>query len=250
MRIFSALSGLLLAGAAFAQNSSSSCSPKSGDVQVVQFGWALQYLAERYYSAQPLNQTFLNSVTNSSRANYYNNFQGIQRQNRLGVRAVQQLGSQVSGFSAPRCNYTFPSASDGETWVKNALKLEQSITGALIGLSGYTQSPEVSFLLARLSAEHNGHAYYIASQQQGTVFPTNSSSLVPAYTPDWVLQNGTQPGKLGTYLKNCVSPPSSPCGEKLKIGPLIGTFGSNSTNSTSNSSASASPSAGLFAKMF
>lgn len=247
MRIFSALSGLLMAGAAFAQNSS--CSPKSGDVQVVQFGWALQYLAERYYSAQPLNQTFLNSVTNSTRANYAANFQGIQRQNRLGVRAVQQLGSKVSGFSAPRCNYTFPSASDGETWVKNTLMLEQSICGAMIGLSGYTQTPEVSFLLSRLSAEHSGFAHYIASQQQGVVFPTNSSSLVPAYTPDWVLQSGNQPGKLGSYLMNCVSPPSSPCGEKLNVGPLVGTFGSNTTSGT-NSSSSASPSASLFARAF
>lgn len=248
MRLFSALSGLFLAGAAFAQNSSSGCSPKSADVQVIQFGWALQYLSERFYTAQPLNQSFLNSATNSSRANYNTNFQGIQRQNRLGVRAVQQLGSRVSGFSAPKCNYTFPSASNGESWVENALQLEQSITGALIGLAGYTQSPEVSFLLARLSAQHSGQAYYIASQQQGVVFPTNSSSLVPAYTPDWVLQSGNQPGKLGSYLKDCVSAPSSPCGEKLNIGPLIGTFGSNATSNTSSASPSAS--SGLFRKMF
>lgn len=246
MRIFSALSSLLLVGAAAAQ-SSGSCSPTSADVQVVQYGWALQYLLERYYSSQPLNSTFLMSADNSSSANYYTNFQGIQRQNRLGVRAVQQLGSKVPGFSAPRCNFTFPQASDGETWVKNALKLEQTVCGAYIGLAGYTQSPEVSFLIARLAAQHSGQAYYIASNVQQPVFPTNSSSLVPAYNPDYVLQSGNQPGKLGDYLNGCVSPPSSPCGSPLTIGPLIATSGGS--NATS-SSASPSGSATAFAKRF
>ncbi|KAF9891208.1 hypothetical protein FE257_004772 [Aspergillus nanangensis] len=243
MRIFSTLSSLLLVGAAAAQGSSS-CSPKQSDSEVVQFGWALQYLLERFYSQQPLNSTFLQSVQNNDHAKYFQNFQGIQRQNRLGVRAVQQLGSQTPGFSAPRCNFTFPTASDGETWVKNALKLEESVCGAYIGLAGYTESQEVSFLMARLAAQHSGHAYYIASNVNDTVFPSNSSSLIPAYTPDYVLQSGNQPGKLGQYLGSCVTAPASPCGEPLKIGPLIGTFGgANASSSSASPSGSATASA-------
>ncbi|KAL4896033.1 hypothetical protein BDV59DRAFT_126521 [Aspergillus ambiguus] len=242
MRIFSALSSFLLVGAAAAQ----SCSPSSSDVQVVQFGWALQYLLERYYSSQPLNSTFFTSAQNSSSANYFTNFQGIQRQNRLGVRAVQQLGSQVPGFSAPRCNFTFPEAKDGQTWVANAQKLEQSVFGAYIGLAAYTQSPQVSFLMARLAAQHSGHAYYILSNTQEPVFPSNSSSLVPAYSPDFVLQSGNQPGKLGDFLNGCVSAPSPPCGQKLTFGPLIASTGGGAN--ASSSSASPSGSATAFAK--
>ncbi|GES64226.1 hypothetical protein ATEIFO6365_0008029600 [Aspergillus terreus] len=241
MRFFSALSSALLVGAAAAQ----SCSPSSSDAQVVEFGWALQYLLERYYSSQPLNSTFLNSADNSSTANYYTNFQGIQRQNRLGVRAVQQLGSKVPGFSAPRCNFTFPNAKDGETWVKNAQKLEQNVCGAYIGLAAYTQAPEVSFLMARLAAQHSAHAYYITSNVQEPVFPTNSSSLIPAYPPDYVLQSGNQPGKLGDYLNGCVSAPSPPCGQKLTFGPLIASTGGANASS---SSASPSGTATAFAK--
>ncbi|KAA8647083.1 hypothetical protein EYZ11_004108 [Aspergillus tanneri] len=238
MRIFSALSGLLLAGAAFARNlsnSNSTCSPQSSDVKVVQYGWALQYLAERYYSSQPLNQTYLNSATNSTRANYYSNFQGILRQNRLGVRAVQQLGSKVPGYNNPRCNFTFPPVRDGASWVRNALQLEQTLTGAFIGLAGYSQAPEVSFLVARLAAEHSGFSHYIASQQRSVVYPANSTTLLPAYAPDQVLKSGNRTGRLGTYLRNCVSAPSPPCGN-LTIGPLIGSNSTNSTNSTSDGS--------------
>ncbi|KAL5359438.1 hypothetical protein BJX96DRAFT_148434 [Aspergillus floccosus] len=241
MRFFSALSSALLVGAAAAQ----SCDPSSSDVEVVQFGWALQYLLERYYSSQPLNSTFFSSADNSSTANYFTNFQGIQRQNRLGVRAVQQLGSKVPGFSAPRCNFTFPEAQDGEAWIKNAQKLEQNVCGAYIGLAAFTQSPQVSFLMARLAAEHSGHAYYITSNIQQPVFPTNSSSLIPAYSPDYVLQSGNQPGKLGDFLNGCVAAPSPPCGQNLTFGPLIA-----STNGANASSSSASPSgsATAFAK--
>ncbi|KAE8151123.1 hypothetical protein BDV25DRAFT_153245 [Aspergillus avenaceus] len=242
MRIFTAISGLLMAGAAFAQssNQSSSCSPKSADVQTVQFAYALQYLSERFWSSQPLNQSFLQDAKNASKANYGPNFQGIQRQNRLGVRAVQQTGKSVSGFSAPRCNFTFPSSKDADAFVKTALQIESSVTGALIGLAGYTQAPEVSFLLARLAAEHGAHVAYIGAQQTPVIFPSNSSSLPPAWTPDHVLKNGTQIGQLGSYLKNCVSAPAAPCNQKFNIGPLVGSF--NSTSSGSSASSSASPS--------
>ena len=162
MRIFSALNGLLLAGAAVAQ-SSSSCSLQSNETQAVNYGYALSFFLDRFYSSIPVNQTFLSSSQNGSNSQYFTNFQGIQRQNRLGVRAVQQLGSKLSGWTPQNCSFTFPSASDADTFVQTALQLESTVAGAYIALAGYTQAPEASFLWARLAAEHTAHAYYIAS---------------------------------------------------------------------------------------
>ncbi|KAB8233151.1 hypothetical protein BDV23DRAFT_157670 [Aspergillus alliaceus] len=241
MRILSALSSLLLAGAALAQ--SSDCKPKSSDAQTVQFAYALQYLSERFWSSQPLNQTFLKDATNASRANYEANFKGITRENRLGIRAVQQVGNDVSGFSAPKCNFTFPSSKDADSFIKNALKIEQTVAGGLIGLSAYTQAPEVSFLLARLAAQHSSQAAYIGSETNSTYFPSNSTSLFPAYTPDEILKSGNQTGQLGTYFKNCVSAPSGPCGQKVNIGPLVATLNSTGAGGGGGgASSSASPS--------
>ncbi|EAW12712.1 uncharacterized protein ACLA_011390 [Aspergillus clavatus NRRL 1] len=233
MRFFSAL---FVAGAATAANNSY-CTPSSGDVQVVQLTWALEYLIEQFYSSTPLNQTFLNSAVNSSNANYYTNLQGMQRQNRLGVRAVQQLGNRVENFDSPKCNFTFETPSDSESFLQTALQLEQSVSGALIGLEGYTQAPEVSFLLARLAVQHGAHSGYLATTQEGVVFPNNATSLTPAYSPDYVLTSGQNPGQLGDYINGCVSAPQPPCGN-LTIGPLIGSLGGS--NSTTSSSAAAS----------
>ncbi|KAE8402236.1 hypothetical protein BDV37DRAFT_162091 [Aspergillus pseudonomiae] len=241
MRIFSALSSLLLAGAVAAQ--SSDCSPKSGDVQTLQFAWALQHLTERFWSSQSLNQTFLNNATNTSTANYDANFKGITRENRLGIRAVQQVASGLSNFTTPRCNLTIPQARDADSFLKNALQVEQTVAGGLIGLAAYTQSPEVSFLLARLAAQHSAQAAYLGSEQNSTFFPSNSTSLVPAYTPDQILKAGNQTGLLGTLLSNCVTAPSGPCGQKVNIGPLVATLNSTSTSGGSSSSASPSSSA-------
>ncbi|KAL4887706.1 hypothetical protein BJY04DRAFT_176448 [Aspergillus karnatakaensis] len=247
MRIFSILSGFLLAGAVAAQNTSSqnsSCLPQSSDAEVVRYAWALQSLLEKYYTSQPLNRTFLSDATNGSRAEYYQNIQGIQRQNRLGVRAVQQLGSITPGYSNPSCNFSHPNATDGEDYVKNALQLEASVASALIGAAGYTQSPEVSFLLSRLAAEHTAGATWLGAHQRGVVFPTNSTSLVPAYNPEYVLGSGNQAGRLGRYLHGCVEAPSSPSGKPFFIGPLVGSVG-NQTSATvgASSSASISPTA-------
>ncbi|KAL2861245.1 uncharacterized protein BJX67DRAFT_312246 [Aspergillus lucknowensis] len=241
MRVFLFLSGFLFAGAALAQNTD--CSPKSSDSEVVRYAWALQSLLEKYYSGQPLNQTFLSDATNSSRAEYYQNFQGIQRQTRLGVRAVQQIETKTS-TSNPSCNFTFPNATSGEEYVQNALRLEASVASALIGATGYTQSPEVSFLLARLASGHTAAATWLATQQTGIVFPSNSSSLVPAYNPSYVLSSGNKFGKLGQYLNGCVSAPADPCGQVFFIGPLVGSVGNQSSATVgSSSSASISPTA-------
>jgi cerevisin len=236
------LSGLLLAGAAVSQNAS--CSPSSSDAEVIRYAWALQSLLEKFYTSQPLNQTFLSNAANSSRAEYLQNFQGIQRQNRLGLRAVQQVGSNITGFSSPMCNFTFPNATSGESYVRNALRLESSVASALIGATGYTQSPEVSFLLARLASQHTADATWLATQQSGTIFLSNSSSLVPAYNPSYVISSGNQTGKLSQYLNGCVSAPSSPCGQPFFIGPLVGSVGNQSSATVgASSSASISPTA-------
>ncbi|KAL4931714.1 uncharacterized protein BDV17DRAFT_288774 [Aspergillus undulatus] len=198
MRFFSLLSGLLLAGAAAAQ--SSDCALKSSDVEVIRYAWALQALLEGYYTSTPINQTFLSDATNGSTAEYYQNILGIQRQNRLGVRAIQQVGSKVPGYSNPTCTFTHPNATDAGDYVKNAILLEGSVAAAFIGAVPYTQSPEVSFILARLAAQHTADTTWLAAQQTGVLFHSNTSSLVPAYNPSYVLGNGTQVGRLGRWL--------------------------------------------------
>lgn len=251
MRIFSVLSGLLLAGSAVAQ-SSGSCSPQSSDAEVVEYAWAIQSLLSGFYSSQPLNETFFSGATNSSRAEYAQNLRGIQRQNRLGVRAIQQVATKVPGFSSPSCSFSFPSSSSGEEYVKNALRLEADASSALLGATGYTQSPEVSFILARLAAQHTAHATWLKTQQSGVVFPSNSSSLLPAYNPQFVLGTGDQSGRLGQFLGDCVTAPSSPCGQPFFIGPLVGSVGNQSSAAlgpgpapSGSASLSASPSASL-----
>ncbi|KAL5338554.1 hypothetical protein BJX70DRAFT_194296 [Aspergillus crustosus] len=242
MRISSMLSGLVLAGAAIAQNTS--WSPQSSDVAVVKYAWALQSLLEGYYTSQPLNQTFLSDATNASRTEYYQNIQGIQRQNRLGVGAVKQVGTKVPGYSEPSCNISHPNATDGESYVRNALLLESSVASALIGATGYTQAPEVSFLLARLAAGHTASATWLAANQAGIVFPRNSTSLVPAYNPEYVLGTRNQTGRLGQYLHGCVEAPSNPSGQIFFIGPLVGSIGNESSATVgATSSPSISPTA-------
>jgi hypothetical protein len=238
MHILPTLSGLLLAGAATtAALNNSYCAPKSGDAQVVQYAWALEYMVQQYYASVATNQTFLNSAQNSSTANVASNLQGIGQQNSLGVRAARQLGTRISSFTTPGCNFTFPTPGSSEAFLSTAQAFESNVSAALIGLEGYTQAPEVSFLIARLAAQHAGHAGYLATIQQAPVFQSNVTSLVPAYSPSYVLSNGTSPGQLGSYFKGCVSAPQPPCGN-LTIGPLIATFGNNSSSTNTSSSAS------------
>ncbi|RHZ59630.1 hypothetical protein CDV55_104262 [Aspergillus turcosus] len=239
MRVLPTLSGLMLAGAATtAAQNNSFCTPKSGDVQVVQYTWALESLVQQYYASVPVNQTFLTSALNSSTSNYASNLPGISQQNRLGVRAAAQLGRRISNFTAPGCNFTFPTPNSSETFLTTAWAFESNVSAALIGLEGYTQAPEVSFLIARLAAQHAAHATYLATTQVADVFQSNNvTSLVPAYSPSYVLSNGTSPGQLGRFFRGCVSAPQPPCGN-LTIGPLIATSGSNSSSTATSSSAS------------
>ncbi|KAL4802656.1 hypothetical protein BDV18DRAFT_146238 [Aspergillus unguis] len=248
MRFTSMLSGLLLAGAAVAQNTS--CSPTSADASVLRYAYALQGLLERYYTSQPIDQSFFGDARNGSTAQYYQNFHGIQRENRLGVRAILQVANKVPGYSNPTCDYSLPDVSSGEDYVANALRLEGSVAAAFIGATGYTQSPEVSFILARLASQHTAGATWLAAQQTSVLFQANSSALVPAYNPAYVLGTGDETGRLGQYLGGCVSAPANPCGQAFYIGPLIGSIGnitaaaagpSGSPSASASASASVSP---------
>ena len=249
MRFLSIVSSLLLLGAATAQSASPSasgspsCTPTSSDNQVVQLAWYLQFFIDQFSSSVSIDQSLVSSLPDSSSANYAQNLRGLQQKNHLGVRAVQQLGAKVPGFTTPRCNYTVPSAPDGMSYLTMAARLESDVTGAFIGLAGYSQKPEITFLLARLAAEHSAHAAYLGSHLTPAYFhQSNLTTLVPAYPPDYVLKAGSQPGQLGRYLHGCAKQPPGPCGQALLIGPL----GANLTSPSVSSSAVASSSSVLF----
>ena len=156
---------------------------------------------------------------------------------------MQQVGNDLSNFTTPRCNITIPQSQDANSFLKNALQVEQTVAGGLIGLAAYTQSPEVAFLLARLAAQHSAQAAYLGTETNSTFFPSNSTSLIPAYTPDQILKTGNQTGQLGTYFNKCVTAPSGPCGQKVNVGPLVATLNSTSTGGGTSSSASPSSTA-------
>lgn len=257
MRFLSILSSLLLVGTTttWAQSSSSSswssspsmgasssCSPSSSDTNVVEFAWYLQFFIDRFYASVPLNRTILTGLPNASSVDYSDNIRGIQQKNRLGVRAVQQVGTKVPGFETPKCNYTIPKAMDSKSYLKKAASLEADLCGAFIGLSGYTQKPEISFLLTRLAAEHAAHASWLGSHGMPVFFQPNSTSLIPAYSPDYVLKSGSKPGMLGQYLHSCGHRPSGPCGKALTIGSLTANLTSPQVSSSvAMASSSATP---------
>lgn len=248
MRFLSFLSSMLLVGAATAQSATpsssgaaSACTPASSDNKVVQLAWNLQSLLERYYASVPISPTILSSLPNSSSVDYSTNLRGVQQQNHLGARALQQLGAKVPGFTTPRCNSTLPKPNDGATYLKYAAELEYDVCGAFIGLAGYTQKPEISFLMSRLAAEHAAQATWLGSHVSPVFFQSNSTALISAYSPDYVLKSGNKPGMLGRYLRSCASSPPGPCDKVLLIGPL----GANLTSPSASSSAFASSSSSL-----
>ncbi len=84
------------------------------------------------------------------------------------------------------------------------------------------------------------------------VFPANSTSLTPAFTPEMVSMKGMGVGPLGDYLNGCVMPPAAPCGGTVEIGMLgamlndessSNTMSSNSSSTASSMSPSTSPQA-------
>ncbi|KAJ5195500.1 uncharacterized protein N7498_008938 [Penicillium cinerascens] len=268
MHLGSQITWLLVTGGALtcaqsssssASSSSTSCALTSGDTQVLQYTWALSKFLNNFYSSVALNSSVASQVSNSTSASkVLANLQGIEHADNLTVEAVRELSSKAPNFKEPSCSYTYPSISNIHSFVQYAYQFESTLCGAFIGAAGYTKSPEVSFLLARLAAEHSSHAIYISSRLNSSMFMANSSSLIPAYAPTQVLMTGNVTGSLGSYLGGCVSAPSNPCGA-LKIGPLEANItssvvagssstplgGSSSSSMSSSASASGSASARL-----
>ncbi|KAJ5780785.1 hypothetical protein N7457_005945 [Penicillium paradoxum] len=238
MRFFN-LVGLLLAGATATSAANSTCAPTSSDAKVLQFAWGLSDFIGGYYNST-VNSTF-SSSSNATILAYKKILYGVEKENTLGSKAIEKVGAKADGFSQPECEFKYPKATTPQAWAQWAYHLESTVTGAFIGLAGYTQSPEVSFLLARLAASHSAHAALIGSRVNSTLFAQNATSLVSAYGPAQVLSTRNQTGSLGQYLGDCLSVPSSPCGS-LNIGPLAATPSSSgvahSTSATVSSTTS------------
>lgn len=65
---------------------------------------------------------------------------------------------------------------------------------------------------------------------EAVVFPSNSTMLTPAFTPEMVSMTGMGVGFLGAYLNNCVQPPAAPCGGDVIIGSLGATLSGEGSN--------------------
>lgn len=198
-------------------------SPSAADAAAVSFGLSVQNLLSNYYAAIPINATFFSTLPSSTMTDFLANTMGLAVQAKLGVTALQQLATSAS-VQMPTCQYSYPPVTDAKSHLMNAYVLEATLCGAFIGLADYVQSPQAAFLMARLAAEHGIHASYIGSHMQPVIFPTNSTMLTPAFTPDMVSMTGMGVGYLGAYLNNCVMPPAAPCGGNVNIGSLGATL--------------------------
>lgn len=194
-------------------------SPSSTDAATISFAMSVQKLLSTYYAAIPINATFFSTLPAQPTTDFLANTMGLAVQAKLGVDALQQLAMSAS-VQPPMCSYSLPPVTDAKSHLMNAYVLEATMCGTFIGLADYVQSPQAALLMARLAAEHGIHAAYIASFMQSVIFPTNSTMLTPAFTPEMVSMTGMGVGYLGAYLNNCVMPPAAPCGGKAKIGPL------------------------------
>lgn len=255
MRFGSQITWLLAAGGALtsAQSSSSSaasssstgCAITSSDTQVLQYTWAISKFLNNFYASVALNSSVAASVSNSTSASkVLANLQGIEHADNLTVEAVRELSSKAPGFKQPSCSYTYPSVNSIQTFVQYAYQFEATLCGACIGAAGYTKSPEVAFLLARLAAQHSAHATYIGSRLNSSMFMTSSDSLISAFSPMQVLSTtSNSTGSLGMWLGGCVTAPQNPCGA-LKIGPLEANITSSAmagSSSTPLGSSSSTP---------
>lgn len=204
------------------------CPPISNDMTAIKFGYSIQNLLDSYYNSVPVNETFFSSLPNNTMAgaDLLGNFMGLQQQAHLGVSAIQKLAFKAPmNTTMPMCKYNLPTPMTAKRHLMTAYQLEATLCGAFIALTDYVDSPQVAFLMARLSAEHGAHATYIGSHMKTQIYMANSTSLLPAFSPQHVMQSGMAVGKLGQYMNNCTAIPSLPCGESLQIGGL----GSNIT---------------------
>lgn len=196
------------------------CPPISNDMAAVKFGYSIQNLLHSYYNSVPVNETFFSSLPNDTipHTDFLGNFMGLQQQAQLGVKAIQRLASKAPMNSTmPMCKYNLPTPMTAKKHLMTAYQLEATLCGAFIALADYVDSPQVAFLMARLSAEHGSHATYIGSHMKSQVYSANSTSLLPAFPPQHVMESGMAVGKLGQYMNNCTAIPSLPCGGSLQI---------------------------------
>jgi len=212
-------------------------SPSSADAAAISFGLSLQNLLSTYYAAIPINATFYSSLPSPTMpmTDFLANTMGLATQAKLGVSALQQLATSAS-VQMPTCSYSYPPVTDAKSHLMNAYELEATMCGAFIGLADYVQSPQAAFLMARLAAEHGIHASYIGSHMDAVIFPTNSTMLTPAFTPEMVSMTGKGVGPLGAYLNNCVMPPNAPCGGNVSVGMLGATLNGEGTMNVMNGS--------------
>ncbi|KAJ5809048.1 uncharacterized protein N7503_001266 [Penicillium pulvis] len=227
---FSNMAGLL-AGVTAVSAANSSCAPSSGDATVLEFAWGISDFLSGFYN-NTVNSTFSPTSSNASIVAFQQVLLGVEKDNQLGIQAIEKVGAKAPGFTAPQCSYTYPTISSPSIWALWSYRFETTITGAFIGLAGYTQSPEVSFLLARLAAEHSAHATLIGLRVNSTLFASNVTSLVSAYGPNQVLSSSNSTGSLGQYLGGCLQAPTSPCGTE-QIGPLVATITPSGSGSSS-----------------
>lgn len=248
MRVFTALSSiLLLAGISPAASqttasptasstaisgpvATSACQCTQNDTSVVEFAWALQNLTSQFFATTGADATLLSSAPNDSIAEWLPNFRGMNRRSQLGLLAIRREAPKCPLFVAPKCNYSIPIPSDSTALLQLTFQLETSVSGAMIGLVAHTLSPEISFLLARLAATHAAQAAFIESQLTEPVFQNaTNATLAPAFPPAVVLSRGNRPGMLGNWLSDCVSAPPQPCGQTLLVSRVSGNLTSNSS---------------------
>ncbi|KAL4890564.1 hypothetical protein BDV59DRAFT_184197 [Aspergillus ambiguus] len=190
--------------------SSSNCS-NSSDVQVMQYALGIQAYSSLFYSSMALNESFFSSAPNSSNTNYSINVQRMGQQNYRGAFLVDSIGSNITGFQSPNCSFKIPKLANATDFLDAALYIETSLTGAFLGLSGYTQTAEISELINWLAVQHGMHSTYITAFSQPIVFPQNGTSSVPILPPDYVLGTKDEPFMLGQFLGTCVAAPKGPC---------------------------------------
>ncbi|CAI7589679.1 unnamed protein product [Penicillium glandicola] len=233
------LAGVTATNAATATSSASAsatCSPTASDANVLEFAWGISQFIGGYYNST-VNSTF-GSSSNATLQAYQKILFGLEKDNTLSTAAVEKVGAKAPGFTKPDCTFTYPQVNSTQAWASYAYRFEDTVTGAFIGLAGYSESPEVSFLLARLAAEHSAHSALIGSRVNSTYFAQNTTSLVAAYGPAQVLASRNETGSLGQYLGGCLTAPTSPCGV-LRIGPLAATPSSTGVASSTGLATSA-----------
>ena len=214
------------------------------DAKAIGYGYTIQGLLEQYYDSIPVNASFFSDLPDANvmasngmtfAENTVTNVEGLSTQAKLGAKALMEMGGML-GLTPPPCNYTFPMAPNGTAYLMNVFYFEATLCGAFIGLADYFQSPTLNSLSARLAAEHGIHASAIQAMMQPIGFMPNSTMLTPAFTPEMILQDGMEVGKLNTYLGGCVAAPMAPCGGEVSFGPLLSNLTGQSnvmSNSTS-----------------